>query len=497
MIEARFQRNPLCVTPRPMSAPRPSALHRALLWRTGGQAAAQLLLWSATFVVLRLLDPADYGLVAMAGVVTGFLALLSGQGFAAALIQTPALTHPDTARFLGLLLLINGGLASAQFGLAPSAAAYFDAPRVADLLRVQALAYLAIPFIAIPQALAQRALDFRTPALVDLAANTIGALTTVTLAWRGNGVWALVAGQMVPFGIRAIGLAVACGLPPLPRFDLTRIGALARFGGAVTLNGVVWFLYAQADIVIAGRLLTPHEVGLYSTAFFLAALPVAKLMPILTEVGFSAYARIASNPGAVAAGFAKAARLVSLIAFPMFAGLAAAAPVAIPVVLGPQWADAVPIVRLLALAMPLYAIANLFGPAVNALGRPRIQLGNALAGLAVMPVAFWVGATQADAVGIAAAWALAYPLLFLFSAARSLGVIGIAPVALARAIAPAAIAALVMAGVVMAATAMAPPSAAFLALIIVAGGITYGVTLRLAFPGRLHELVALARQLTM
>ena len=72
-----------------MDAQSRHTVRRALIWRSGGQAAGQILLWASTFVVLRLLAPADYGLVAMAAVLTGFLALLSGQGFTAALVQAP------------------------------------------------------------------------------------------------------------------------------------------------------------------------------------------------------------------------------------------------------------------------------------------------------------------------------------------------------------------------------------------------------------------------
>ena len=95
------------------------SVRRALLWRAGGQGAAQLLLWGSTFVVLRLLAPADYGLVAMAAVLTGFLALLSGQGFTTALIQARDLTPADIRRFLGLLIAVNLALGLIQLAAAP------------------------------------------------------------------------------------------------------------------------------------------------------------------------------------------------------------------------------------------------------------------------------------------------------------------------------------------------------------------------------------------
>lgn len=474
-------------------AQKPS-IRRALAWRAGGQIAAQTLLWASTFLVIRLLAPADYGLVAMAGALTGLLALLAGQGFASALIRAPTLNPHDPARALGLLLALNAGLAALQLAAAPAAAAYFAEPRVADLLRVQALAYLAIPFIAVPQALAQRAMNFRTPALIDLAASLAGAATTLTLALTGHGVWALVAGQLVPHAARALGYSAASRWLVAPRLDLARFTGATTFGGTLTLNALIWFAYIKSDILIAGRLLTTAQIGLYSTALFLALIPVSKLVPILTDIGFSAYSRLAADPAAVATAFLKTTRLAALATFPLFAGIAATAPTLAPVLLGPQWSTAATPLTLIAIAMPLYMVANLFGPAVNALGRPRVQLGNAIAGLAVMPVAFALGASHAGAPGLAAAWPLAYPLVFAISATRSLAALGLAPAALARAIAPPALAALLMGAATHAATTTLPATPAALVLTVALGAAIYTATLRLAFPARLAELLALARR---
>ncbi len=491
MTAQRLARNPFSRTRENMVAPSSHDVRRALIWRSGGQATAQLLLWASTFIVIRLLAPSDYGLIAMAAVVTGFLGLLAGQGFTVALIQAPVLDLAQARRFLGLLILVNLALAATQFTAAPVIAGYYGTPAVATLLRVQSFAYLLIPWVAVPAALAQREMDFRTPALIDFTGSVAGALATLALALAHQGVWALIAGQLAPLIMRAV-VWTARGRTPLPSFDLTALGRMAHFGGAVTLNGILWFAYAQADVLIAGRRLSAHEVGLYSTALFLAALPISKLLPVLNEVGLSAYARLAHDRAAVADGFLKVARLTSLAAFPIFFGLAAVAPALVPSLLGPQWTGSVPIVRLLSLAMPLFATTSLFGSAINALGRPRVQLGNALFGLAIMPAAFWLGSRH-GAVGIAAAWALAYPLLFAISATRSLRVIGLSRRALAAALAPATLASALMAIFVLALARAGASGTILLAAGIPGGALVYAATIALVFPARLREAIALAR----
>ena len=92
-----------------------------------------------------------------------------------------------------MLILMNGGLAAVQFAAAPLAADYFHQPMVADLLRVQALFFLANPFTALGHALLIRRLDFKRQSRIDLIAAVLSALTALGCALAGFGVWTLVA----------------------------------------------------------------------------------------------------------------------------------------------------------------------------------------------------------------------------------------------------------------------------------------------------------------
>lgn len=132
-----------------------------MLWRSGSQVAAQGVQWPSTFLVIRLLDPADDGLSAGTQVVPVFLNMLNGDGLAGALVREPAVTERQERQGMGLLILLNGALAAAQLLLAPVAAGYYRQPMVADLLRVQPLLDLATPFVALPVALLSRRVAYR------------------------------------------------------------------------------------------------------------------------------------------------------------------------------------------------------------------------------------------------------------------------------------------------------------------------------------------------
>ena len=184
----------------------------AVMWRWGAQVAAQIITWTSTILVVRLLDPSDYGLFAMTQVVLTALAFLNGQSFATSLVQTERIDERRIGQVFGLLLMANGTLAAVQFLFAPYAAAYFGEPMVATLLRVQAIIFLTIPFIALPSEWLARRLEFRKQGQVNMATAVVGAVLALTLAWLGYGVWALVYAPIAMFVTRAIGLTIASGL---------------------------------------------------------------------------------------------------------------------------------------------------------------------------------------------------------------------------------------------------------------------------------------------
>ena len=112
---------------------------RALIWRSGSQMVAQLIQWTATFMVIQLLDPTDYGLFAMAQVVLVFFNMLNGYGLASGLVRAPTVSPRDVRQAFGMLLTVNVALAAVQIAAAPLVATYYRQPIVAEMLRVQAL----------------------------------------------------------------------------------------------------------------------------------------------------------------------------------------------------------------------------------------------------------------------------------------------------------------------------------------------------------------------
>ncbi len=466
----------------------------AVIWRSGTQIFGQLLTWGSTFIVIRVLSPSDYGLFAMTQVVLVLLNMLNGYGLASALIQRGDAGRHAQRQLFGMLILLNLVLAAIQFGCAPFAAAYYRQPMVADLLRVQALLYIATPFIALPYALLAREMDFRKQAQVNLVSGIAGAATALAGACAGLGVWTLVAAPIALFAVRAIGMTWAANALMWPSFDFRGAGDIARFGGVMATGQLFWFLQSQADVFIAGRLFDPHMLGIYTTSLLLTQIFVSKFVPPLNEVAFSAYARLRDDRAAAAAAFVKSARIIFVVAMPFYLGLAVTARPLVEVVLGPKWIEAAPVVQWLALAMPMMTLQTLFAPASDACGRPGISAQNGATGALLLPAAFLIG-VHWGVMGLVAAWLAAYPLYLAISTWRTLPVIGVRLRDLVDGLAPPVIAATGMAVIVsLLARALPPlPALAELALLGTIGAGAYAAWLTVFARDTLDEVIALVR----
>ncbi len=475
-----------------MSGSLASSVRQAVIWRSGSQIAAQVIAWTSTLAVVRILDPSDYGLFAMTQVVLAFLSFLNGYGFASSLIQDREIDALKVRQAFGMLLLVNAGIALIQLAIAPAAAAWYRQPKIADLLQVQALIYLATPFIALPEVLLMREIDFRRPALVNLAASTISASVALGCALAGLGVWTLVWAPIAYFWARAVGLMLAARFFVWPSFRFAGAGRMFRFGLVLILSHLGWTIVTHADVFIASRSLGPHQLGLYAEALFLTTIVAWKFVPPLNEVAFPAYSRLQDNLPVLSAAFLKAVRLIMLVTCPLYLGLAVVAPEAVVVVLGAKWAAMAPLVTIIALAMPAMTLHTLFAPAVTAIGRPRITMEASLLGALVMPAAFATG-VQWGATGLAWAWLVAFPVMPLYTFLRARGLLGIGAAQLGAAVAPGIGAAAAMAGVVFALDSAlgALPEWSRLVLLVIAGGLSYAAILYAVSRETLLELVAL------
>jgi len=394
----------------------------SLRWNALAKLGGQLISWAITLFVIRLLAPADYGLLAMANVVVGLLSMVAEMGFGATLVQAANLEPRQIRQVWGAALILNAGLCGLMLVAAPGIALFYDEPRLTLVVRVISTQFLINAIGLVPDAMLRRSLEFKRLSILEMATAVLGNVVTLGLAILDQGVWALVLGGVVAGLVRAAALHVARPVRLWPSFGFGHARRLVSFGATLTLSRVLSFVFSQADILIGGKVLGKDALGSYSVAMHLATLPMQRVSSVINEIAFSAFAKIQGDRDAITSNLRLAVRLIALTAFPALWGLALIAPELVRLVMGPRWQDVILPLQIIALTVPIRMIGTLVTTATSSVGRVDVSMMTALVGT-VLAIPMFLYAAQYGIVGMSLVWVVLAPAMVAYNLYRALPVL--------------------------------------------------------------------------
>ncbi len=392
----------------------------ALGWSASAKFLGQIVTWAVTIYVIRLLEPEDYGLMAMAVLVSEFLGEVNSMG--AAIIQNKKIDKKFTQTMFALILLVNYFFSICVYSVAPVVAWFFGEERLIDLIRVLSIYFLIFPFVQYPSSMLERDLNLKKTAIVYFIAQLSGSAITLLFAMNGFGVWSLIYGTLSIVIVRAIGLNLVTNYLCLPIIHKNYYKNALAFSGFVTIERIMRYIYSRSDSFIIGKLMGKELLGIYSVANHLAGLIMHKTGELIYVITLPAFSRIQSDVARVKEYMHTSSRIMSFIIFPLFFGLSSIATELVQVLLGDKWASAAIILTLLCLVMPLRMLNNLLVPVLQAVNKANVSAFNLFISALSMTVAFLLF-SRWGLLGICIAWLGVYPIVFLVTSRRCLSCI--------------------------------------------------------------------------
>lgn len=346
--------------------------------RIVAQAANFVFRIGSLMVMARLLGPSDFGLVGMVTAFTGVLNLFRDFGLSTATVQRENVTDEQISTLFWVNAFVGVALALFILICAPLVVRVYHEPRLLAITMVISAGFLFNALGVQHSALLQRQLRFTALAVINVIALLASTVLGITFVELGFGYWALVVMTVtLPF-VTTIGVWIAASwIPGRPRRN-AGVRSLIRFGGTLTLNGLVMYVAYNMEKVLLGRFWGAEAIGLYGRAYQLVNIPTDNLNVSVGEVAFSALARVQNDPPRLRSYFLKGYSLVLSMTLPITLMGAFFADDLIRVVLGPKWNAAVPIFRLLAPTILILAMINPMAWFIFALGMVNKSLKIAL-----------------------------------------------------------------------------------------------------------------------
>jgi O-antigen/teichoic acid export membrane protein len=351
---------------------------RGGLARLCAQGANFALRLGSLMMLARLLGPKDFGLVGMVTAFTGVLNLFRDFGLSSAAVQRTTVTEEQISTLFWVNLLFGALLGLVAAAMAPAIAAFYGEPRLVWVTIVLAAGFVFNAAGVQHSVILQREMRFTALAVIGVVSLALSTATAIAGAALGYGYWALVAMTVTAPLVATMAFWVAAGwIPGLPRRG-TGIRSMMRFGGTVSLNGLVAYVAYNAEKVLIGRFWGLDAIGIYGRAYQLVNIPTDNLNSAVGEVAFSALSRLQDDPSRFKSYFLKGYSLVLAMTVPLTVACIAFAEDVVAVLLGPQWKSAAVIFRLLAPTILIFAVINPLGWLLYSLGMVRRSLNIAL-----------------------------------------------------------------------------------------------------------------------
>ncbi len=308
-----------------------------LYWNTLIRIPSQIISVVILIFIARILDPKDFGIMAIVMMLIGYSNLLTNFGFIEAVIQKRIHDKKILNSIFTFDLAISSFLAFVFFILSGSIADFFKTPECKEVIQVMNLVFIVTSFTGIPTAILKRDMNFQAISLFDITSSLLMAFITLVLALNHFDYWALAYGQLIPLIVITISLCIKTRWVPIIYYNHSLIMSIIHFGVWNFIKTQLGFIAKHTDKFIIGRWLGSNNLGFYDKAMSISVLPVESIAMNINAVMFSSFSNNQDKQKTLQTQFKKSLTLISIIHFPIYFGMIAIAPYLVHVLLGDQW----------------------------------------------------------------------------------------------------------------------------------------------------------------
>ncbi|MFW5701078.1 MAG: lipopolysaccharide biosynthesis protein, partial [Cyclobacteriaceae bacterium] len=337
----------------------------------GAQFISFLISTGSTVILARLLDPNDYGLIAMITSITGFILIFKDFGLSSAVVQHPDIDHAKASLIFWLNLIIGAVLGILVIAIGPLAADFFDEPRLVKISYFFSLSAFISSASGLHYAILKRQMLFLPLSYIHIIASFSGVAVGILMAYFGLGYWALVAIHVLSPFVSFILVLLICRWRPSKISFKTNIKPFVNFGIGMTGFDLINYFSRNMDNILIGRFLGAAVLGLYSKAYQLLMLPIVQLRNPLNSVGISALSSLQSDKIKFRQYYKKFVFILAFFSFPLVVYMGLFAKPLILVVLGDKWIDSAPIFQVLSIAAFIQPVASTRGLVLISLGKTK------------------------------------------------------------------------------------------------------------------------------
>lgn len=351
-----------------------SKIFSGLIWKFGERITAQLVSLFVSIILARLLSPDDYGAVAIVMVFITIANVFVSNGFGNALIQKKDADNLDFSSVFYINLAIGIVLYLIIFGASPFIAGFYGMPILKPALRVLGVRIIVASINSVQHAYISRNMLFKRFFWSTLFGTLLSGIVGIAMAYRGYGVWALVAQYLTNTCTDTVVLWFTVRWRPEFKCSRTRAKGLISYGWKLLISGLLDTGYKQLRSLIVGKKYTASDLAYYNQGDKYPSIIVVNINTSISSVIFPAMSQHQDDREHVKLMTRRAIQISSYIMWPLMIGLGVIAEPLVKVILTDKWLPCVPYMRIFCITYGLWPIHTANLQAVNAMGRSDLFL---------------------------------------------------------------------------------------------------------------------------
>lgn len=375
----------------------------------------QVFSFGVTVVLVRLLEPSDFGVVALSSVVVGFIVLFGDLAIGSAIIQRDDIDEAYLSTSFWAGIITGCVLCLLMVSFAPFVAIFYDTPILKQILWVSSLGFILGPITSVQMTMFKKRMEFNKLAFIEILRASISGITAVSLAFFGWGIWSLVLGAIAEKIILMPLVWVMGRWKPKFEFDVQRFKTLFGFSTYLLMFNFFNYFARNADNLIIGKLLGVTALGYYSLAYNLMLKPLQYISRAVGNVLFPAFSSIKNDKSRVRRAYTKVIRSISTITFPMMVGLLMVSREFILTIYGEKWSPAIILLQILSLVGAIQSIGTTVANIFLSQGRSDMMFKWGVFASAIVTSAFFIGAYGWGLIGVAVSYLICAGCLWLLS----------------------------------------------------------------------------------
>lgn len=342
-----------------------------MVWTALQKYSTMFIRFISGIILARLLTPYDYGCIGMLAIFMALAETIIDGGFGSALIQKKKPTQIDYSTIFYWNIGMSVVMYAVLYVSAPAIARFYNIPLLSSVLRVQGLVVFIYAFNIIQKNQLRKKLNFKILSIITITTSLVSLSVTIFMAYKGFGVWALVAQNLISAAIPAIVFWFFIKWRPIWAFSWASFKELFSFGAFMFLTNILNRFSQQLQGLLIGKFFDPVTMGYYSKALGTEKLASHSISQVMSQVTYPLYSEAQDDKKQLANIIRRLTMTLSYLTFPLlFVLLLCAKPIFI-LLYSDRWLHSVPYFQVLCIAGMAGCLQAVNNHSIAAIGESR------------------------------------------------------------------------------------------------------------------------------